>query len=261
MSSSEPCVLMEVADGVATLTLSRPAALNAINSQMIAELDAAISAVEADASVRVVILTGAGKAFAAGADIAEMKDYGEEEAWAFASRGQRVFARFEKLGVPVLAAINGFALGGGCELAMACDILYSSERAKFGQPEVKLGVTPGFGGTQRLPRRVGPQAAMELLFTGRIIDAAEAYRLGLVARVFPGESLLAEVQAVAKEIAARGPLAVAWAKEVVRAGAHLPLDHANRLEAETFGRCFGTQDQKEGMSAFLGKREPSFQGM
>jgi len=260
MSQDNPTVLVEIDGPVATLTLHRPKGLNAISSELIDDLGAALDAVEADGGVRAIILTGSGKAFAAGADIAEMADYGKEQAWAFSTRGQRTFARMEKLPIPVLAAVNGFALGGGCELAMCCDVIYASDRAKFGQPEVNLAVTPGFGGTQRLQRLVGTMMARELIFTGRIFGAEEAVRLGLAARVIPGDELLPTVRQIAADIATKGPVAVGLAKSVIQAGAALPLDDANALEAEAFGASFATEDQKEGMRAFLDKRTATFKG-
>lgn len=252
---------LDITDRIATVTLNRPKALNALNADMVRELGEALDAITAPrADVGVMILTGAGKAFVAGADIAQMADFGEDEAWAFALRGQRMMARLEALPFPVIAAVNGFALGGGCELAMACDMIYASSKAKFGQPEVNLGVIPGFGGTQRLQRLVGPQVARDLIFTGRIIRADEALRIGLAARVIEPEALMEEVRATATTILSKGPLAIAAAKRVIRRGAALDLDQANNLEAAAFGRCFATEDQREGMSAFLEKRAAEFKG-
>lgn len=247
---------------VAILTLSRPEALNALNSQTLVELGQAVSMIGAGvvAGVRAVVLTGKGKAFVAGADIAEMVDLGRTEAEAFARRGQAVFAALEALPVPVIAAVNGFALGGGCELALACDFIYAGEKARFGQPEVNLGVIPGFGGTQRLTRLVGSAMAAELIMTGRMIRADEALRIGLVNRVVPQDELLDTAKATALEIAGKGPLAVAAAKRLILDGADLGLERANSMEATAFGAIFATEDQAEGMQAFLEKRAAEFKG-
>ncbi|HEU4535812.1 MAG TPA: enoyl-CoA hydratase-related protein [Polyangiaceae bacterium] len=255
-------LLVERDGPLATLTLNRPDKLNALNAALIAELTDALAALSADASPpRALVLTGAGdKAFAAGADIAAMANLGAPAARAFAAAGHRLGEAIEAAPFPVLAAVNGFALGGGCELALACDLIYASEKAKFGQPEVNLGVIPGFGGTQRLPRAVGPQKAREMIFTGALIDAAEAKRLGLVCEVFPADELLARVREVAAAVAKKGPLAVTAAKRVMRAGADVPLPTANELEAQAFAALFGSDDQREGMSAFLAKRPANFHG-
>ena len=252
-----------VQDGpVVTLTINRPSALNALDSQTLLELGQALSAIGAGVveGVRAVILTGAGKAFVAGADISELVDLDRTQAEAFSRRGQAVFAAIEAIGVPVIAAVNGFALGGGCELAIACDFIYAGERAKFGQPEVNLGVVPGFGGTQRLTRLVGRAAAAELIYTGRIISAQEALRIGLVARVVPQDELMDAAMATAQEIATKGPLAIAAAKMLILDGADIGLERACSLEATAFGSVFATDDQTEGMRAFLDKRKPNFQG-
>jgi len=254
-------ILLEEAAGVVTLTLNRPDKLNAINPQMMADLHSAVTALSARPEVRALILTGAGeKAFAAGADIAAMADMTAARARTFAQVGHRVGALLETAHFPVIGAVNGFALGGGCELALTCDFLYASEKAKFGQPEVKLGVIPGFGGTQRLARRVGIGRARELCFTGEIIGAEEALRIGLVNGVTKPEELLTKVRAIATAIAERGPLAVASAKRVINAGADVPLATANELEVQAFSALFGSSDQKEGMSAFLAQKKPAFTG-
>ena len=246
---------------VVTITLNRPDKLNALNAQLLAELDAALSEVEADAAIRVAILTGAGdKAFAAGADIAAMAAMTTSEAKAFSDTGHWVCARLEAARFPVLGAVNGFALGGGCELALACDFIYASEKAKFGQPEVKLGVIPGFGGTQRLSRRVGVGLARELCYTGDTLGAEDALRIGLVNAVVPHAELGAKVRAVADKIAMAGPLAIAQCKRVIGRGADVPLSTANELEGQAFAALFGSADQKEGMGAFLAKRAASFAG-
>ena len=254
-------ILVEREGNVATLTLNRPDKLNALNATVIEELDVALRELDADASVRVLIITGAGeKAFAAGADIAAMANMSVDEARAFAAKGQATCARFESVRFPVIGAINGFALGGGCEIALSCDFLYASDKAKLGQPEVNLGVTPGFGGTQRLARRVGVGLARELCMTGNIINAQEALRIGLVNAIVPAAELMAKVREVAKTIAGKGPLAVAQCKRVILSGADLPLARANALEADAFSSLFASSDQKEGMAAFLAKRPAEFSG-
>lgn len=254
---SEELVLLDHADHVSTLTINRPDALNALNRSVLEALDLAIAAARVHAP-RVLIVTGAGdKAFVAGADIAAMSKMAAAEGGEFARLGQRVFAMLEALPFPVIAAVNGFALGGGTELALACDFIYASDKAKFGQPEVKLGVIPGFGGTQRLARRVGLGVARELIYTGRMIGPEEALRIGLANAVVPRRELLDRVREVAAEIAAVGPGAVERAKAVMNAGAHLSLHEGIELEAEAFGASFGPE-QQEGMGAFLEKRTPKF---
>ncbi|HEX7665536.1 MAG TPA: enoyl-CoA hydratase-related protein, partial [Polyangiaceae bacterium] len=246
---------------VATLTLNRPDKLNALNAQLLADLPEAILEVERDASIGCAILTGAGeKAFAAGADIAAMSKLTTADAYRFAQQGHKVGAQIENARFPVIAAVNGFALGGGCELALACDFIYASEKAKFGQPEVNLGVIPGFGGTQRLARRVGIGRARELCYTGDMIGAEEALRIGLANVVVPAADLLKRAQDTASKIAAKGPLAIAQAKRVLYRGADVPLQVANELEVQAFAALFDSADQKEGMEAFLGKRAAAFTG-
>ena len=240
---------------VATLTLNRPEALNALNSEMLAELSAAITEFERDDDTYVVIVTGAGRSFVAGADISEMKDYNAAEGKNFGAFGNNVFYRLENLAKPVIAAVNGFALGGGCELAMSCDIRLASDKAKFGQPEVGLGIIPGFGGTQRLPRLIGMSAAMELLFTNRIIGAEEAKGLGLVSAVYPAEELLAKATELAKTIAKQPQVSVRQAKQSVRRGMQTDLVTGLAFETEAFGLCFSTEDQTDSMTAFVEKRK------
>ncbi|HWR41370.1 MAG TPA: enoyl-CoA hydratase-related protein [Patescibacteria group bacterium] len=254
-------LLVEIGEGICQITLNRPKALNALNAATLKDLDAALDQIVGDPAVGVVIVTGAGdKAFVAGADISEMQPMSSLEGREWGRWGQAVFAKVESLPQPVIAAVNGFALGGGCELAMACDIRLASEKAKFGQPEVQLGITAGFCGTQRLSRLIGRGRAKEMLFTGDMIDAAEAYRIGLVNRVTAPEELLTAARTLARKILDKGPVAVRLTKAAVNAGVDLPLKEAAAYEAEVFGLCFSTADQKEGMSAFLEKRTPNFSG-
>ncbi len=254
-------LLLEVSAGVAQVTLNRPKALNALNEEVFSELSSCLDTIGQDSSVRVVILTGAGeKAFVAGADIAFMQGLSALEARRFSLMGQEVMNRIEQLPQPVIAAVGGFALGGGCELALACDIRLASENARFGQPEVNLGVIPGFAGTQRLARLVGSGKAKELLLTGDMIDAREAHRIGLVNRVVDRAELLAAAQEMAAKIAAKGQVAVRLCKEAVNNGLEMDLDRACRYEADLFALCFATADQKEGMAAFIEKRGANFIG-
>lgn len=253
-------VIVTREEGLALVTLNRPDALNALNRAVLGELEAVFRSLEPEPDLRVVVLTGAGKAFVAGADIKDMADFGPEEARAFARAGQAVFNRIAAFPRPVIAAVNGFALGGGCELALACDLRIASARAKAGQPEVNLGVTPGFGGTQRLARLVGPARAKRLLFTGEVIDADEALRLGLFDEVVSPEALLPRCRELAGLIAAKGPAAVAACKAAVDRGLDTTLAEGLAVEGEAFARCFATADQKEGMSAFIDKRPARFTG-
>ncbi|MCL4464339.1 MAG: short-chain-enoyl-CoA hydratase [Firmicutes bacterium] len=254
-------LLFEKQDDVAIVTVNRPKALNALNAPTLRELEQVFTQLAEDESVSVVILTGAGeKAFVAGADIAFMQELTAIEARKFALLGQAAFNKIENLPQPVIAAINGFALGGGCELAMACDIRLASENAKFGQPEVNLGVPPGFAGTQRLPRLVGKGRAKELLYTADMIDAQEAYRIGLVNKVFPAAELLDAAQKMAKKIATKGQIAVRLTKSAVNQGLEMDAERGMAYEAEVFGLVFSTEDQKEGMKAFLEKRKADFKG-
>jgi len=245
---------------VALLTLDRPEALNALDSATLEALAARIAEVEADSAVRAVVLTGAGRAFVAGADIAAMRDLGPAEAGEFSRLGQETFARLEALAVPTIAAVNGYALGGGCELALACDWIYASTKARFGQPEVKLGILPGFGGCSRLPRRVGVAWAREIIFGGEPIDAELAQRIGLVNRVFAPDELQDAAVSAGEALAARGGLAVAAAKRVLQQGQDADPRVACALEREAFAAAFATEDRREGMDAFLEKREPEFPG-
>ena len=253
-------LLYEVADRIATITVNRPDKLNALNDATMAELGQAIDQARGDSSVGAVILTGAGRAFVAGADIKELQAKSPSDAHALARKGQEIFSRFERSPKPVIAAVNGFALGGGCELAMACHVRIASEQAKFGQPEVKLGTIPGYGGTQRLTRLVGKGRALQLLFTGEIIDAAEALRLGLVNQVVAPDKLIETTRTLIAAMLANGPLALAKCVDVVNRGADATLDDALRLEATAFGELAGTADMREGTTAFLEKRAPNFRG-
>ncbi|MFA5944626.1 MAG: enoyl-CoA hydratase-related protein [Candidatus Thermoplasmatota archaeon] len=246
------------ASGIATLTINRPEALNALNAEVLDAVAAAARALFGKA--KAIIVTGAGKAFVAGADIAQMQSLGKVEAEAFARRGHEFGKALAEFPGPVIAAINGYALGGGLELAMACDMLVASEKAVVGQPEAKLGVVPGFGGSQRLPRRTGPGIAKWLLMTGETVKADEALRLGIVDKIVPHDALLAECRKIAEACLANGPLAVASVKRLVDRGLDLPLPQALDLEAKAFGDSFATHDQKEGMKAFLEKRKAAFSG-
>jgi enoyl-CoA hydratase len=255
-------ITLAVENGVALITLNRPSVLNALSSTVLRELTAALDAIDADPAVRCAILTGAGeKAFAAGADIGELSALPSGTAGAVqAKRGQAVTLRIERLRVPVIAAVNGFALGGGCELAMACDIRIASDNAKFGQPEVNLGLVPGYGGTQRTTRLAGRGWAMYLCLTAEMIDASEALRIGLVQKVVPLAGLLEEAKRIASLIAAKAPLAIEATKRAIDEGAGLPLNEALALEALQFGLMIETDDFVEGTKAFLDKRKAQFTG-
>ena len=254
-------LLFEIRDGIAFVTLNRPDKLNALNDQVMLELADAAERIATEPDIKGAILTGSGpKSFVAGADIGDLSRQGPFDGKARAQRGQAVLRRLETCGKPVIAAINGFALGGGCELAMACHIRIASENAKFGQPEVKLGIAPGYGGTQRLPRLVGKGVAMQLILTGEMIDAQEAYRIGLVNKVVPAADLLAECEKLMRGILAMGPLAVRLAMEAVDQGLEMTLDEGLLLEANHFGLLAATADMKEGTAAFLEKRAAKFQG-
>jgi enoyl-CoA hydratase len=247
--------------GIWLLTVNRPKSLNALNAATLEEIGAAVAKVAADVQARVLLITGAGeKAFVAGADIAEMKDANVDQARDFSEKGMRVMHALEALPVPVIALVNGYALGGGCELALACDWIVAADTAVFGQPEVNLGIPPGFGGTQRLPRRVGAARALELIATARQVPASEAFSIGLANHVYPALQLRAKGLEAARLIAANGPAAVRLAKQAVLRGGNLDLFAACALETQLFAQAFGTRDRKEGMSAFLEKRAARFSG-
>ena len=251
-------VELQIDDGVATVTLNRPEALNSLSSELLGELDAITARLEADAGVHAAIVTGAGRAFVAGADIEEISGLDLQTGLAFARRGQGVFNRIAELDKPVVAAINGFALGGGCELAMACHIRIASSKAKFGQPEVKLGILPGFGGTQRLPRLVGKGVATQLILSGDIIKAEDALRIGLVNEVVEPDALLARAHEVVAGILKMGPAAVSASLVAIRVGLDTGLADGLELEARLFAHACGTPEMKEGTAAFLAKRDPVF---
>ena len=255
-------LLVEKANGIATVTINRPEALNALNLDVLKELKALVNGeLKGAEDVRVVILTGAGeKAFIAGADIKAMEMMDRFDIMTFAELGHAVLDSLEALEVPVIAAVNGFALGGGCEIAMACDMIIASENARFGQPEINLGIIPGFGGTQRLPRYIGRGRAKELIFTGDMISAARAYEMGLVVRLSPTGKALEDARKLAAKLTSKPAFALRQAKKAVNRGCDLDMASAGVLEKEVFALCFGTEDQKEGMKAFMEKRKPAFTG-
>lgn len=241
-------------DHIGIITINRPQALNALNSQVLAELEEAFEKINTDV-VRCIILTGAGKkSFVAGADIEEMSALTKAEGEVFAKKGNDIFRKIETFPIPVIAAVNGFALGGGCEISMCCDIRICSDNAVFGQPEVGLGITPGFGGTQRLARLVAPGMAKQMIYTARNIKAEEAYRIGLVSAVYPQEELMATAKKMAAGIAGNAPIAVRNCKKAINEGMEVDMDKAIVIEERLFGDCFESRDQKEGMTAFLEKR-------
>lgn len=246
-------------DHIAVVTMNRPEALNALNKAVFTDLEVALDDVERDDEVYVVIITGAGRAFIAGADIGEMAPMNVAEGLAFSELGNRILMRVDMMEKPTIAAVNGFALGGGCEMALACDIRIASEKAKFGQPEVGLGITPGFGGTQRLPRIVGASRAMELILTARNINAARAQEIGLVSEVYPPEELMDKALELANAIAANAQVAVRQSKAAIRKGLQTDMNTGVAYESEAFALCFATEDQKDAMAAFLNKEKlPGF---
>lgn len=246
---------------VGIITINRPEAMNALNADVLKELEEIFQTISRGHEIKAVIITGAGdRAFVGGADISQMKEMGVIEARGFSRLGQRVFSLIENTSVVVIAAVNGYALGGGCELAMACDMRLASTNAKFGQPEIGLGIIPGFAGTQRLPRLIGRGYAKELIFTGDIIDAQEACFLGLVNKVYEPDILMEKAMELAKKIASKGSVAVSLAKDAINTGLDMDDESAYSYEAEVFSHCFATEDQKEGMAAFTEKRKPKFKG-
>lgn len=254
-------ILYETEDNVAVIRFNRPKALNAINPDVLVEVGQALDQIEADPNLKVLVLTGAGeKAFVAGADIAHMANFTPLEGRRFSLQGQALLFRLEALPLPVIACVNGFALGGGVELAMACDFIYASENAKFGQPEINLGIIPGFGGTQRLPRLVGKAMAKELCMTGAIIGAAEAKEIGIVNKVFPADKLWEETMKTARLIASKGRVSLRAVKNSIDRGYDVDLHLGNAIEADAFALCMASPDGKEGLTAFLEKRKPKFKG-
>lgn len=260
LEPEENWVRFAVEDHVAILTFQRPSVLNALNQAVMAEFSQWLDEIAANAEIRVLLITGEGRAFVAGADISQMRDLDRDTATQVARQGQAVFSKLERMPQPTIALIHGFALGGGMELAMACDLRIAAEGTQFGQPEVCLGIVPGFGGTQRLSRIVGRGRALELLLIGHRIDAQEAYRIGLVNRVVPADELLAAGRETAQQLMAVGPIAQALIKRAVYEGTDLPLDAGLEREAELFGDSFATEDRREGMAAFLERRKPQFRG-
>lgn len=250
----------EVRDEIGILEINRPEALNAIDFHVLEELEECIGTVEKDSGIRVLIITGAGRAFVAGADIREQSAFDVQAGRNWGKRGSALFRRIELLPMPTIAAVNGFALGGGCELALACDIILASEKAKFGQPEVSLGIPPGFSGTQRLPRRIGVAKAKEWIFTGEIVSSVEAAKIGLVNKLTLPEKLMDESVAMAEKIKKNGPLAVAYSKAAINRGMQTDIDTGIAIENELFAMAYASEDQKEGMNAFLEKRDPHFKG-
>jgi len=254
-------LILQKEDYLAILYINRPKAMNALNAETLYELEAAVKDVKADPNIKVMIVTGTGdKSFVAGADITFMLPLSPAEGRFFSDVGERVMRGFELMEKPVIAAINGFALGGGCELAMSCDVRLAAENAVFGQPEVGLGVIPGFGGTQRLSRLVGEGRAKELTYTADIINAQEAYRIGLVNHVYPQDQLMDEAKKLAKKMAAKAPMAVGYAKFAINKGLQVDIDTAMSIESDMFGMCCATEDKFEGMGAFVEKRKPQFKG-
>jgi enoyl-CoA hydratase len=251
-------VILNKSEGIAIIRINRPEALNSLNDQVLADIESAVDEASADNDIQVIIFTGEGRAFVAGADIEHMSTMNFEEGRKWGAYGAAIFRKIENLEKPTIAAVNGFALGGGCELAMSCDMRIASNKAKFGQPEVGLGITPGFSGTQRLPRLVGKAKAIELTLTADIINADTALSIGLVNAVTEPENLMNDALALAGRIAKNAPLAVRYSNLAIKRGLDVDLDTGIKIETELFGMCFASQDQKEGMAAFLGKRKPEF---
>ncbi len=253
-------IKIEISDAIATLTFNRPDVLNSINSEMLEEIRSAVRELRINDEVKVLVLTGAGKAFVAGADIKTLQTFNPLEGKLFIEAGQSLFFEIEALDIPVIACVNGFALGGGCEIAMACDFIYASEKAKFGQPEINLGIIPGFGGTQRLSRLIGKDRTKELCMTGRAIKAQEAFEIGLVTRIIPADNLMEETMKTAKEIAGKGRVSLRAVKHVIDNGFDVDIRNACAMEVDAFAVCFASPDKEEGTTAFLEKRTPNFTG-
>jgi enoyl-CoA hydratase len=254
-------IIFSLEDGIAIITFNRPKALNALNAELIQELSQALDEIAENELIRVLILTGAGeKAFVAGADITELATYNSLQAKLFSKKGHMTFNKIQELPIPAIAAVNGFALGGGSEIAMVCDFIYASENAMFGLPEINLGLMPGFGGTQRLPRLIGMNMAKELIFTGKMIPATEANRIGLVNKVCPPETLMEEVKKTAVEIAFKGKVSLRAVKQTVNSGVNVDLMSGCGIEIDAFALCLASEDAKEGTSAFLEKRKAEFKG-
>jgi enoyl-CoA hydratase len=254
-------IIFQIDAGIATILFNRPKALNALNRALLDEFSQALDEIAADENIRVLVLTGAGdKSFVAGADINELATYNSLTAKHFGRKGHNILAKLQELPIVVIAAVNGFALGGGTEIAIACDFIYASENAKFGQPEINLGLIPGFGGTQRLPRLIGMNMAKELVFTGKMISAVEAEKIGLANKVVPQDQLMGEVMKTAKEIASKGKVSLRAAKQAINFGMNADLATGIHIEIEGFGQCYASSDSKEGTSAFLEKRKAEFKG-
>ncbi len=254
----EKTVISEIAENICTITINRPEALNALNADVITELEDSISEVEKNVDIKALCITGSGRSFVAGADIKAQSVLDIDGGRKWGQRGSILFRRIEKLEIPTIAAVNGFALGGGCELALSCDMIFANEKAKFGQPEVGLGITPGFSGTQRLPRRVGIAKGKELILSGKIIKADEAKEIGLVNQVYTQDSLIEEVYSFLKIVISNAPIAVKYSKAAIDRGIDVDIDNGIAVENELFAMCFASEDQKEGMNAFLEKRKAEF---
>lgn len=254
-------IIFEVENGIATITFNRPKALNALNSNLLQEFSQALDEIFGNDDIRILILTGAGeKSFVAGADITELATFDPLGAKSFAQKGHATINKLQALPIPVIAAVNGFALGGGTEMAIACDFIYASEKASFGQPEINLGLIPGFGGTQRLTRLIGKNRAKEMIFTGKMISAAEAKEMGLVNKVFSQEALMGEVTKIAKAMASKGKVSLRAAKQAINSGMDVDLTTGCMYEIDAFALCMASEDSKEGTTAFLEKRKPEFKG-
>ena len=254
-------IIFDVAEGIATITFNRPKALNALNGDLLDEMADALDKIEEDEDIRVLVLTGSGdKSFVAGADITQLATFNPLQAKVFAKKGINTIGRLQNLAIPVIAAVNGFALGGGSEMALASDFIYASENATFGLPEITLGIIPGFGGTQRLPRLIGANLAKEMIYTGKLIPAAEAEKIGIVNRVLPAETLIEETMKTARQIAAKGKVSLRAAKQAVNSGLNVDLVTGCQIETDAFALCMASADGKEGTTAFIEKRKPEFKG-